>query len=141
MDCIFCKIVNGEIKTKIIKETPKSIAFLDAFPLARGHTLVVPKNHHAKIQDMSSEENSDLFSLVHNVISRVDALTGATLVAVHNGKDAGQEIPHVHVHLVPRESSDTAGTIHSMFDSSIKLSNSEIDEIYEKLRETNSIRK
>ena len=135
MDCVFCKIINGEIKTKIIKETSKSIAFLDAFPLAKGHTLIIPKNHHAKIQDMSGEENSDLFSLVHNVISKVDRLTDATLVAVHNGKDAGQEIPHVHVHLVPRESTDNAGPIHSMFNSTCKLSDSEFEEIYKQLRD------
>ncbi len=135
MDCIFCKIINGEIKTKTIKETSKSIAFLDAFPLTKGHTLVIPKNHHTKIQDLSSEENSDLFSLVHQVISKVDRMTGATLVAIHNGKDAGQEIPHVHVHLVPRESSDSAGAIHSMFGSTRTLSDSEFDEIYKKITE------
>ncbi|MDH3191849.1 MAG: HIT domain-containing protein [Nitrosopumilus sp.] len=133
MDCIFCKIISGEIKTKIIKETLRSIAFLDAFPLAKGHTLVIPKNHHAKIQDMPKEENSDLFSLVHDVIPKVDSLTGATLVAVHNGEEAGQEIPHVHVHIVPRESSDSAGAIHSMFDSTCKVTDSEFDEIYKKL--------
>jgi len=133
MDCIFCKIVGGQINAKILQETEKSIAFLDAFPLTKGHTLVIPKNHHAKIQDMSSEENSDLFSLVHQMISKVDALTGSTLVAIHNGKDAGQEIPHVHVHLVPRSSSDSAGAIHSMFSGTMKLSDSETDEIYKKL--------
>jgi histidine triad (HIT) family protein len=84
---------------------------------------------------MSEDENADLFSLVHDVISRVDVMTGATLVAVHNGKDAGQEIPHVHVHLVPRESSDSAGAIHSMFESTCKLSDSEMDAIYRKLTE------
>ena len=134
MDCVFCKIINGEIQTKIIKETSKSIAFLDAFPLTKGHTLVIPKNHHKKIQDMSADENSDLFSLVHEIISRVDALTCATLVAVHNGKEAGQEIPHVHVHLIPRTSSDGAGAIHSMFNQTSKLSDSEIAEVYQKLK-------
>ncbi|MFB5629733.1 MAG: HIT family protein, partial [Nitrosarchaeum sp.] len=102
MDCIFCKIISGQIPTKKIKETEHSMAFLDAFPLAKGHTLVIPKNHCVKIQDMSSEENSDLFSLVHKVLPKIDKLTGSTLVAIHNGKEAGQEIPHVHVHLVPR---------------------------------------
>ncbi len=134
MECIFCKIVAGEIPSKILKETSKSISFLDAFPLAKGHVLVISKNHHQKIQDMSPEENSDLFSLVHLMISRVDALTGATLVAVHNGKEAGQEVPHVHVHLVPRSAEDSAGTIHSMFDSTLKLSESEIGELYNKLK-------
>lgn len=133
MDCIFCKIVSGQIPTRIIDETPHSVAFLDAFPLAIGHTLVIPKKHHVKIQDMSDGENSDLFSLVHKVISKIDQISGATLVAVHNGKDAGQEIPHVHVHLVPRTTGDSAGAIHSMFNP-VKFSDSEIDDIYNKLK-------
>ena len=134
MECIFCKIVVGEIPAKILKETSNSISFLDAFPLAKGHVIVIPKNHHQKIQDMSSEENSDLFSLVHLMISKVDSITGATLVAVHNGKDAGQEVPHVHVHLVPRSISDSAGTIHSMFNNTLKISETEIEELYNKLK-------
>ncbi len=134
MECIFCKIVAGEIPAKILKETTNSISFLDAFPLAKGHVLVISKNHHQKIQDMSPEENSDLFSLVYLMISKMDALTGATLVAVHNGKEAGQEVPHVHVHLVPRSVDDSAGTIHSMFDSTLKLSESEIEDLYKKLK-------
>jgi len=134
MDCIFCKIISGGIPAKILKETSNSVSFLDAFPLAKGHVLVMPKNHHQKIQDMSPEENTDLFSLVHLMISKVDAITGATLVAVHNGKEAGQEVPHVHVHLVPRSADDSAGTIHSMFDSTLKLSESEIEELYNKLK-------
>jgi len=133
VDCIFCKIISGQIPSKIIHETTHSVAFLDAFPLAKGHTLVIPKNHHVKIQDMSNEENSDLFSLVHKVLSKVDRLTGATLVAIHNGKDAGQEIPHVHVHLVPRNAGDSAGPIHSMFNS-VKFSDSEIEQVYNKLK-------
>jgi len=133
MDCIFCKIVSGQIKAKFLKETTHSIAFLDAFPLAKGHTLVIPKNHHIKIQDMSGNENTDLFSLVHQMVSKVDKLTGATLVAVHNGKDAGQEVPHVHVHIVPREQSDSAGAIHSMFSGTVKLSDFETEELYKKL--------
>ena len=134
MDCIFCKIATGEIPTKIITQTENSIAFLDAFPLTKGHTLVIPKNHHDKIQNMSQEENQDLFSTVHKVISKVDNLTGSTLVAVHNGKDAGQEIPHVHVHLVPRSPDDSGGPIHCLFDSTLNVSDSETDEIYEKLK-------
>ena len=135
MDCIFCRIANGEIPTKIITETNHSIAFLDAFPLTKGHTLVIPKKHHEKIQNMSSEENIDLFSTVHSVISKVDKLTGATLMAVHNGKEAGQEIPHVHVHLVPTSPNDTGGPIHCLFDSTLNVSDSEINEILQKLQD------
>jgi len=134
MDCIFCKIISGEIKSKFLKETAHSVSFLDAFPLAKGHALVIPKKHHQKIQDMSTEENTDLFTLVHDMVSKVDTISGSTLVAIHNGKNAGQEIPHVHVHLVPRSEDDSAGAIHSMFNSEIKLSESESDELYNKLK-------
>ena len=134
MDCIFCKIVSKEIRANILKETSCSVSFLDAFPLAKGHVLVIPKNHHQKIQDMSIEENTDLFSLVHLMLSKVDSITGSTLVAVHNGVDAGQEIPHVHVHLVPRSKDDSAGAIHSMFNPTLKLSESEIHDLYDKLK-------
>ena len=134
MDCIFCKIISDEISAKILNETANSISFLDAFPLAKGHVLVIPKKHHQKIQDMSTEENTDLFTLVHDMVSKVDTISGSTLVAIHNGKNAGQEIPHVHVHLVPRSEDDSAGAIHSMFDSEIKLSESESDELYNKLK-------
>ena len=134
MDCIFCKIVSRQIPAKILNETPNSICFLDAFPLTKGHVLVIPKNHHKKIQDMSSSENSDLFSLVHVMMSKVDSITGSTLIAIHNGETAGQEIPHVHVHLVPRSKSDSAGPIHSMFNSSLNLPNSEIEKYYNLLK-------
>ena len=134
MDCIFCKIAKKEIPSKIIAETKKSIAFLDAFPLSRGHTLVIPKCHYEKVQDMTDMDNTDLFNTVHKVISKVDKLTGATLLAIHNGKDSGQEIPHVHVHLIPRQPSDHAGPVHSMFKDRPKLSDEELDELYAKIK-------
>ena len=65
MDCIFCKIISKQISAKILHETPNSISFMDAFPLVKGHVLVIPKNHHQKIQEMSIGKNSDLFSLVY----------------------------------------------------------------------------
>lgn len=134
MSCIFCKIVSGEIPAKIVAQSNSSISFFDAFPLAKGHVLVIPKKHHQKIQDMTSDENSDLFSLVHSMVSKVDLISNSTLIAIHNGKDAGQEVPHVHVHLVPRSKNDTAGAIHSMFDSTVNLSESEIEELYDTLK-------
>ena len=134
MDCIFCKIAKMEIPAKIITETKNSVAFLDAFPLARGHTLVIPKRHYEKVQDMTDNDNSDLFNTVLKVISKVDKVTGSTLLAIHNGKESGQEIPHVHVHLIPRSKDDSAGAVHSMFSQKPELSGSEIDELCNKLR-------
>ena len=134
MDCIFCKIAKKIIQAKIITETKNSIAFLDAFPLARGHTLVIPKNHYKKVQDMEELDSIDLFNTVQSVISKVDKMTGSTLLAVHNGKDSGQEVPHVHVHLIPRELSDQAGPVHSMFKDRPKLSDKELEELCTKIK-------
>ncbi|MDP6857773.1 MAG: HIT family protein [Candidatus Nitrosopelagicus sp.] len=134
MDCIFCKIASKEILAKILVETESCIGFLDAFPLAKGHALVIPKKHYEKLQDLPININTEIFSTVQSLISKVDSLTGATLVAVHNGKDSGQEIPHVHVHLIPRSVDDSAGAVHSMFSQKPELSESEIDELCNKLR-------
>ena len=134
MDCIFCKIAKKEIPSKVVMETENSIAFLDAFPVSRGHTLVIPKHHYEKVQEMTDFANTDLFNTVYQVISKVDKLTGATLLAVHNGKDSGQEIPHVHVHLIPRKLSDQAGPVHSMFKDRPKLSDKELDELCAKIK-------
>ena len=134
MDCIFCKIANKEIPSRIITETENSIAFLDAFPVSRGHTLVIPKNHYEKVQDMTDIDNNDLFDTVHKVISKVDKLTGSTLLAIHDGKDSGQEIPHVHVHLIPRELDDQAGPVHSMFKDRPKLSDEELEQLCAKIK-------
>ena len=134
LDCIFCKIVSKEIPAKILVETESCIGFLDAFPLAKGHALIIPKNHYEKIQDLQVDVNNEIFSTVHRLISKIDSLTGATLDAVHNGKDSGQEIPHVHVHLIPRSKDDSAGAVHSMFTKTPELSEYDIDNLCTKLR-------
>ena len=129
MDCIFCRIVSGEVPCSRVYETGSSLAFLDAFPLARGHTLVIPKAHSARVQDMSRDECSDLFEAVRVVASRMGGLAPSSLVAVHNGREAGQEVPHVHVHLVPRSEGDGAGPIHGMFRPRQGLSEGEAAEV------------
>ena len=134
MDCIFCKIVNGEIKSRLIMESKNSIAFLDAFPVTKGHTLVIPKTHYGKIQDMTQDDSADLFRVVYEVVPKIDKITGSTLLAIHNGKESGQEIPHVHVHLIPRQSSDHAGPVHRMFDSGPNLSDEELDELCNEIK-------
>ena len=129
MDCIFCKIVNGTIPAKKLYETQNSLAFLDAFPLARGHTLVIPKNHYDKVQKMNPQDNGDLFDVVRIMAGRLESISPSVLIAVHNGKESGQEVPHVHVHLIPRDSSDGAGPVHSMFSKRPSLDENEFEKI------------
>lgn len=137
MDCIFCKIVQGKIPVRKIMETEKTLAFLDAFPLTKGHTLVIPKNHYVKIQEMKKEDNIDLFDTVRILAGRTERLASSSLIAIHNGKESGQEVPHVHVHIIPRNTSDGAGPVHSMFRQRPKLTDSEFEDLAQKLRDKN----
>ncbi len=141
MDCIFCKIVNGKIPTRKIIETEKSLAFLDTFPLTKGHTLVIPKKHYTKIQEMNRDDNTDLFETVRILAGRMEHFSTSSLVAVHNGKESGQEVPHVHVHIIPRSANDGAGPVHSMFSKRPKLSDIEFEDIAQKLKSKNYVAK
>ena len=137
MDCVFCKIVQGKIPARKIMETEKTLAFLDAFPLTKGHTLIIPKNHYVKIQEMKKEDNIDLFDTVRVMAGRTERLASSSLIAIHNGKESGQEVPHVHVHIIPRNTDDGAGPVHSMFRQRPKLTDSEFEDLAQKLRDKN----
>jgi histidine triad (HIT) family protein len=132
--CIFCEIINGKIDARKIYETKHSIAILDAFPLKRGHTLIISKTHKAKIQELDKEENNDIFSTLHFLISHIEKTFegNSTLIAIHNGENAGQEIPHIHIHMVPIKKSDKHVAIHSMFTKE-KFSEDELDKIWKKM--------
>jgi histidine triad (HIT) family protein len=128
-NCIFCKIVAGTFHAKIITQNDKAIAFLDAFPLSAGHTLIIPKSHYSKIQDMDAQHSYAVFDLLRIVSAAVENAVGvnASIIAIHNGKEAGQDIPHLHVHIIPRNIGDGAGPVHSMFKNRPKYTSLEMD--------------
>jgi len=134
-DCVFCKIVAGKIPAKVLLQNERAVAFLDAFPLAAGHTLVIPKSHYAKVQDMDRQDAMAVFEIAWKVAGAVEAGSDvqATTIAIHNGREAGQEIPHVHMHIIPRKSGDGAGAIHSMFKNRPKLGSQEMDALRDKI--------
>jgi histidine triad (HIT) family protein len=136
INCIFCKIVSGKLKARIINENDYAMAFLDAFPLSSGHTLVIPKAHYSKIQDMDKEYSCAVFSIASQIAAILEPTVrvNASTIAIHNGRDAGQEVPHVHIHIVPRSADDGAGPIHSMFNSRPKLNDEEMDKLADKLK-------
>ena len=138
INCIFCRIVSGKTKARIIGENDHALAFLDAFPLSAGHTLVVPKAHYSKIQDMGKEYSSAVFNLTCELAAILETIVevSASTIAIHNGKDAGQEVPHVHIHIVPRSINDGGGPIHSMFNSRPKLNEEEMDLLADKMRKS-----
>jgi histidine triad (HIT) family protein len=135
-NCIFCKIVDGNISARIISEDDNAIAFLDAFPLAEGHALIIPTKHYSKIQDMSREHLSAIFDMLRTVTAPIEEASGvkASTIAIHNGIEAGQEILHVHIHIIPRISGDGAGPVHSMFKTRPKISSEKMDSMLDRIK-------
>ena len=109
MDCAFCSIINKKSIAAHVFENDGFIAFMDKYPINKGHTLVLPKQHYQVISDMSLKDIGRLFGLSSHiakaVIKAVDA-DGFTL-GQNNGEAANQIVPHVHVHIVPRFNDDS----------------------------------
>lgn len=100
---IFEKIIDREIPASFLYEDDHVAAFLDAYPFEKGHVLVIPKKPYVSIWEMSQNEYEHLQGVVHAMAVRIKETLGIP-VAIYqrNERGAGQEVPHVHVHLVPR---------------------------------------
>ncbi|MFB6080953.1 MAG: HIT family protein [Haloferacaceae archaeon] len=134
-NCIFCRIVAGEAPARTVGEAETTLAFLDANPLAPGHTLVVPRDHRERIADMDRDLAADLFGAVYDLVPRIEAAVDAdgVTVGVNDGRAAGQEVPHVHAHLVPRFDGDGGGPIHRVAGRRPDLSDDDLDAIAERI--------
>ncbi|MEO2168217.1 MAG: HIT family protein [bacterium] len=117
MNCLFCRIVAGEIPAEIIAETEGALAFLDVMPLADGHVLVIPREHAARVEEMSTDSAAGVFALAASLAGPVRAAFSAagTTIGVNDGEVTGQTVPHMHIHIVPRFAGDGAGSIHTIF--------------------------
>lgn len=106
--CIFCKIAAGEIPARKIYDSEDFTAFLDARPANPGHVLVIPNEHYPTLPDLPENLNPALLQLVKIIAqAQIEAL-GAQGVNVlqNNGEAAGQAVPHVHIHIIPRFKDD-----------------------------------
>ncbi len=101
-DCIFCKIIKGEIPAYKVYEDDFVVAFLDIYPATKGHTLVVPKKHVERLKELNEEELKKFWSGVKKVIEKIEKLSEDYNIIINQGSKAGQEVPHLHVHLIPR---------------------------------------
>ncbi len=130
-DCVFCSIVAGEIPARTVHETDDVLAFLDANPLAEGHTLVIPKEHARRVDDLDDDLASALFAAVTELTPRVqDAVDAdAANVGINDGEASGQEVPHVHVHVIPRFEGDGGAPLHAVGGARPDLSDEELDEV------------
>ena len=104
MSCIFCDILNGKRDAQILYEDELHVAFMDKYPIDTGHSLVIPREHHEKITEMTPENVGRLFSIVPKVANAIlsGAKADAFSIAQNNGRAAKQIIPHVHIHIIPR---------------------------------------
>ena len=107
-DCIFCKIVKGKIPCQKIYENEKVFAFLDIMPIHKGHTLVIPKEHHETLLDMPDDTLAELAKVAKKVSKAVKKATGADgfNIGQNNGAAAGQAVFHFHLHVIPRFNGD-----------------------------------
>ncbi len=101
-DCVFCAIVRRRAPAYIIYEDEDAMAFLDIYPFTRGHALVVPKQHGARLTDLPFESQVALLRALDRVCRRSERLADDYNVALNAGANAGQIVFHVHFHVIPR---------------------------------------
>ena len=112
-NCIFCKIAKGEINAHVVFEDDAAVAFLDIQPRSPGHTMVIPKHHFANLSELPDTQVAPFFSAVKRVTDIVKAALnpdGFTL-GMNYGEASGQEVQHMHFHIMPRWAHDGGGPI------------------------------
>lgn len=107
-ECIFCKIIKGEIPSFTVYEDETFKVILDRFPSALGHVLIIPKAHYRDMFELPQDIASKIYPLAQKIASRVKEVMGAEGINIlqNNGEVAGQSVYHFHLHIVPRKSRD-----------------------------------
>ncbi|MBM4017700.1 MAG: HIT family protein [Planctomycetes bacterium] len=110
-DCIFCKIVAGEVPCTKVLEDPVCLVFMDISPISPGHTLLIPKKHYESMMEMPAGDAAHMGGHLPALAAAVKAAAGAEALNVlqNNGRAAGQAVAHLHIHLIPRWAGDGLG--------------------------------
>lgn len=110
-NCIFCKLANGEIPTATLYEDEDFRVILDASPAAKGHALILPKQHYANLYELDDSVASKVLVLAKKVITKMTDILGCDgyNIVQNNGEPAGQTVFHFHMHLIPRSKGDEVG--------------------------------
>lgn len=108
MACIFCQLIAGDFPAEVVYEDDKVFAFMDINPVAAGHVLLVPKRHYETLDQMPADVSADLARMLPSLVRCVKDVTGAEGINVlqNNGEVAGQQVAHVHYHVIPRVRGD-----------------------------------
>ncbi|MFH1291888.1 MAG: HIT family protein [bacterium] len=115
-NCIFCKIINGEVPNHAVYEDKNVLAFLDIFPHAKGHTVVVPKKHYQDLEQLPEIEWKNLAIGLQKAMDRLRKVLNPEgfNIGINNHEIAGQAVGHVHWHILPRWQKDGGGSMHSI---------------------------
>ncbi|PIR04231.1 MAG: HIT family hydrolase [Candidatus Magasanikbacteria bacterium CG11_big_fil_rev_8_21_14_0_20_39_34] len=115
-DTIFDKILSGEIPNYTVYEDENVLAFLDIFPLSKGHTVVIPKKGSTSLLDYSDEDLMGLLPGVKQAMAKIKAVLqpDGFNIGINDGPVAGQSVPYLHVHIIPRWENDGGGSLHSI---------------------------
>lgn len=108
-DCLFCKVQEAMYEKEIVFENDFFYATRDSYPVTKLHTLIIPKRHFQSYFDMNIDEINSINSILNNQkneIKKLDPEVTAFNIGINDGKDAGQSIYHLHVHLIPRRKGD-----------------------------------
>ena len=110
-NCIFCKLANGEIPTATLYEDEDFRVILDASPAAKGHALILPKQHYANLYELDDSVASKVLVLAKKMITKMTDILGCDVynIVQNNGEAAGQTVFHFHMHLIPRSKGDEVG--------------------------------
>lgn len=121
MGTLFESILSGQIPSHCVAQGESWYAFLDIFPRREGHTLVIPRKPAQRLSELSPDELSGLMEGITVVQQRLGAHFSTTdfTICLHDGPLAGQEVPHVHFHVIPRNEGDGGGTLMSMWPKTI----------------------
>lgn len=130
MDCLFCSIAKQQIPAEIIYDDADTLAFLDIHPRALGHTLVIPKTHAENLLTLPTSLFQPFFLTVARVTDmlRKNLASAGFTIGINHGRVSGQEVDHLHVHILPRFAGDGGGSIQSILPASLQYSLAEIKE-------------
>ena len=106
IDCVFCRIRDGQVPAHVVLDEPEVLAFLDARPVFPGHVLVIPRDHHVTLPDLPGDLLVPFFGAVQRVAASMPGALDADGTFVANNNVVSQSVAHLHVHVVPRRRKD-----------------------------------
>ena len=131
-DCIFCKLAQKKMPVDIVYQDEYVLAMLDIFPHAKGHTVVIPKKHVSTLEELNEEEWKNISVGLKKSLDKINEVLNpdGCNIGINNKEEAGQVVPHVHWHILPRYTGDNGGSIHSIVNNAKKEDVSKIAKLF-----------